>query len=51
MKKIYLRLPDGRLITDWQIMTGQGLSELDLAYIDAVGQLPRVEVEVADDDL
>ena len=45
MKKTYLRLPDGRLITDWQIMTGKGLSELDLAYIDEVGQLPRVEVE------
>lgn len=40
-----MQLPDGRLITDWQIMTGQGLTETDLAYIDEVGQLPRVEVE------
>lgn len=45
MKKTYMQLPDGRLITDWQIMTGEGLSDMDLAYIDAVGILPRVEVE------
>lgn len=45
MKKIMLQLPDGRLITDGQIMTGRGLSDADLAYIDYIGQLPRVEVD------
>lgn len=45
-KKIMLQLPDGRLITDGQIMTGRGLSDVDLAYIDYIGQLPRIEVEV-----
>lgn len=33
-------LPDGKLISDWQIMTGYGLSNLELAYIDEVGILP-----------
>ena len=45
-----LQLPDGRLITDMQIMTGKGLSDLDFAYIDAVGILPRVEVEDKEND-
>lgn len=45
-----LQLPDGRLITDMQIMTGKGLSDLDLAYIDEVGILPRVEVEDKEND-
>lgn len=27
-------LPDGRVISDYQIMTGKGLTDLDLAYID-----------------
>lgn len=34
-------LPDGRVISDYQIMTGKGLSELDLKYIDEVGVLER----------
>lgn len=34
-----MKLPDGRLISDYQIMTGKGLSELDLKYIDEVGIL------------
>lgn len=34
-------LPDGRVISDYQIMTGKGLSELDLKYIDEVGILER----------
>lgn len=46
MKKVMLQLPDGRLITDRQIMTGRGLSDADLDYIEYIGQLPRVEVEV-----
>lgn len=33
-------LPDGKLISDWQIMTGYGLTNLELAYIDEVGILP-----------
>lgn len=37
-----MKLPDGRLISDYQIMTGKGLSELDLKYIDEVGVLERV---------
>lgn len=45
-----LQLPDGRLITDMQIMTGKGLSDLDLAYIDAIGILPRVDVEDKEND-
>lgn len=36
-----MKLPDGRLISDYQIMTGKGLSELDLKYIDEVGILER----------
>ena len=36
-----MKLPDGRLISDYQIMTGKGLSELDLKYIDEVGVLER----------
>ena len=34
-----MKLPDGHLISDYQIMTGKGLSELDLKYIDEVGIL------------
>lgn len=33
-------LPDGKLISDWQIMTGYGLTNLELDYIDEVGILP-----------
>lgn len=33
-------LPGGKLISDWQIMTGQGLTDLEMAYIDEVGILP-----------
>ena len=33
-------LPDGRLISDYEIMTGKNLSDMDLAYIDEVGILP-----------
>ena len=33
-------LPGGKLISDWQIMTGYGLTNLELAYIDEVGILP-----------
>ena len=33
-------LPGGKLISDWQIMTGQGLTNLEMAYIDEVGILP-----------
>lgn len=33
-------LLDGKLISDWQIMTGYGLTNLELAYIDEVGILP-----------
>ena len=33
-------LPDGKLISDYQIMTGQGLTDLEMAYIDEAGILP-----------
>ena len=33
-------LPDGRLISDYEIMTGVNLSEIDMAYIDEIGILP-----------
>ena len=33
-------LPGGKLISDWQIMTGRGLTDLELEYIDEVGILP-----------
>lgn len=33
-------LPDGKLISDWQIMTGYGLTNLELDYIDEIGILP-----------
>lgn len=33
-------LPGGKLISDYQIMTGNGLSEVELEYIDEVGILP-----------
>ena len=33
-------LPGGKLISDWQIMTGQGLTDLEMAYIDEAGILP-----------
>lgn len=32
-------LPDGRVIFDYQIMTGKDLTDLDLAYIDEYGIL------------
>ena len=32
-------LPGGKLVSDWQIMTGYGLTNLELAYIDEVGIL------------
>ena len=32
-------LPDGRVISDYQIMTGKDLTDLDLAYIDEYGIL------------
>ena len=33
-------LPDGKLISDYQIMTGYELTNLELDYIDEVGILP-----------
>lgn len=33
-------LPSGKLISDWQIMTGYGLTNLELEYIDEIGILP-----------
>lgn len=33
-------LPSGKLISDYQIMTGQGLTDLEMAYIDEAGILP-----------
>lgn len=33
-------LPGGKLISDWQIMTGYGLTNLELEYIDEIGILP-----------
>lgn len=33
-------LPSGKLISDWQIMTGYGLINLELEYIDEIGILP-----------
>lgn len=33
-------LPGGRLISDYQIMTGKDLTDLEFAYIDKVGILP-----------
>ena len=33
-------LPGGKLISDWQIMTGHGLTDLEMAYIDEAGILP-----------
>lgn len=33
-------LPGGKLISDYQIMTGQGLTDLEMAYIDEAGILP-----------
>ena len=35
-------LPDGRVISDYQIMTGKDLTDLDLAYIDEYGILEIV---------
>lgn len=35
-------LPGGKLISDYQIMTGYGLSELEMKYIDEVGIIPEV---------
>lgn len=33
-------LPGGKLISDWQIITGYGLTNLELEYIDEAGILP-----------
>jgi hypothetical protein len=33
-------LHGGKLISDYQIMTGQGLTDLEMAYIDEAGILP-----------
>lgn len=33
-------LSSGKLISDWQIMTGYGLTNLELEYIDEIGILP-----------
>lgn len=33
-------LPGGKLISDYEIMTGKNLSDLELAYIDEAGILP-----------
>lgn len=35
-------LPGGKLISYYQIMTGYGLSELEMKYIDEVGIIPEV---------
>lgn len=34
-------LPNGKLISDYMIMTGKNLSNEELNYIDEVGILPR----------
>lgn len=39
-------LPGGKLISDYQIMTGYGLSELEMKYIDEVGIIPEVPEHV-----
>ena len=33
-------LPGGKMVSDYMIMTGKGLSEVEMAYIDEVGILP-----------
>lgn len=33
-------LPGGKLISDYEIMTGKNLNDLELAYIDEAGILP-----------
>lgn len=33
-------LPGGKLISDWEIMTGKGLTEDEFKYIDEAGILP-----------
>lgn len=33
-------LPGGKLISDYEIMTGKNISEVELAYIDEAGILP-----------
>ena len=33
-------LPGGKLISDYEIMTGKNISDLELAYIDEIGSLP-----------
>lgn len=33
-------LPSGKLISDYEIMTGKNISDLELAYIDEAGILP-----------
>ena len=39
------KLPDGRLISDYEIMTGINLSEMDMAYIDEIGILPVAPID------
>lgn len=34
-------LLSGKLISDYQIMTGKGLTDTEMEYIDEVGILPR----------
>lgn len=33
-------LPGGKLISDYEIMTGKNISEVEFAYIDEAGILP-----------
>lgn len=33
-------LPGGKLISDYEIMTGKNLSDLEFVYIDEIGILP-----------
>lgn len=33
-------LPGGKLISDYEIMTGKNISDLELTYIDEAGILP-----------
>ena len=33
-------LPSGKLISDYEIMTGKGLTDEEFAYIDEIGILP-----------
>ena len=33
-------LPSGKLISDWEIMTGKNISDREFIYIDEIGILP-----------